>query len=265
MIMKIEYQDRIEDYLLNRMSNDERTVFEQDLKKDAALRDQYEFISMLKTALMIENIEKDVLSIDSDGEDIAAVATSENEESDCNYDNIIKLDLRKKQSLSRFSKSHVIVWISGLAAVFIVGLFIFNQLIVDNNTNSSEIAYIQAPDTIFSSIIKDEDMSFDTGRKMDMKCMSTRGNALAQIEEYEVYINSELMRLERELNSRGEEDFGEEIDSLKRKLLQLQYYKAKALIKLNRIKEAIKLLDEIRHSKSKYKEQADSLYKHIKK
>ena len=291
MIMKIEYQDRIEDYLLNRMSNDDRTLFEQDLKMDTELREQYEFISMVKTALMFENIEKDVLSVDSGGEDIAAATTSGNEKSDCNYEKNIRIDIRKKHTQSRFSKSHVIIWISGIAAMLIVGLFIFNNLPSYHDPALLETAYIQPSDSILSPAINKGEMCSEGRNEMEIETLLAMGDyskALVQAEQSEAII-MELMRTNRESNSRGncqeilgdeneslkcessqlqygsrgdsQEETGDELDSLENMLSQLQYWKAKALIGLNRKAEAIKLLDEIRHSESKYKEQADSLYK----
>ena len=58
--MKEVYQDRIEKYLLNRMSYEERLTFESDLEKNEVLRTQFEFTKTVQIALMLENIEKDV-------------------------------------------------------------------------------------------------------------------------------------------------------------------------------------------------------------
>ena len=242
MIMKKEYQDRIEDYLLNRMSNDERSAFEQELKEDAELREQYEFVSMVKTALMLENIEKDIFSIKTEEESFATVSQSANEESDYSYESTIKLDI-KKTDVRPFPKRYALYWVSGIAALFVVGLFIINHFLFVNNPSLPEMAYVPSSDSCLTNIntdgyVSSESHGLGNMRRQDFECSSApsneyeyygkgssassyrhslkdiksllaRGdydNAIAQIEENEVRVNSELMLLEREINSRGDED-----------------------------------------------------------
>ena len=52
--MKEEYQDRIDNYLLGRMSEAERVSFERDLNLDDKLKEQYEFTKAMKNALMMD-------------------------------------------------------------------------------------------------------------------------------------------------------------------------------------------------------------------
>lgn len=49
--MKKEYQDRIDDYLLNRMSETERHAFERELECDEELCDQLMFTKAVQQAL----------------------------------------------------------------------------------------------------------------------------------------------------------------------------------------------------------------------
>lgn len=53
--MKIEDQDRIDNYLLNRMSGEERQAFERDMEQDKELREQVEFTKDIQTALKSRN------------------------------------------------------------------------------------------------------------------------------------------------------------------------------------------------------------------
>ena len=49
--MKEEYQDRIDNYLLGRMSETERVSFERDLNLDDKLKEQYEFTKAVKSGM----------------------------------------------------------------------------------------------------------------------------------------------------------------------------------------------------------------------
>lgn len=220
-IMKIEYQDRIEDYLLDRMSDDERLVFEKELEKDDELRDQFEFTSTVKTALMLENIENDI----------------------SNWKEARKM--RETVAVASNPKRHLLYWISGIAAVLIVGFIIFD-------------VYQPSP----------QGMSSTEEADTETEVLLSQGEfllALAQIEKEEAHIRSELMLIEREMGSRGRgmDDAGDN-NRLTSKLEHLLFLKAQAFIGLNRKEEAVVLLDEIRHSESIYKVQADSLYNVLK-
>ncbi len=49
--MKKEYQDRIDDYLLDRMTEEERRAFENDIENNKELREQMKFTEMVQGAL----------------------------------------------------------------------------------------------------------------------------------------------------------------------------------------------------------------------
>ena len=49
--MKKEYQDRIDDYLLDRMTEEERRAFENDIENNMELREQMKFTEMVQGAL----------------------------------------------------------------------------------------------------------------------------------------------------------------------------------------------------------------------
>ena len=50
--MKKSYQDKIDDYLLDRMTEEERRAFENDIENDMELREQIKFTEMVQKALM---------------------------------------------------------------------------------------------------------------------------------------------------------------------------------------------------------------------
>lgn len=270
--MKIEYQDRIEKYLQNRMSDTDRLTFEQDLEKDVELREQYEFVSLVKTSLMLENIDKDVNKWSKaykEREEQERVAVSYRPiGTDYRYyapGRPIDLHVMLR-SLGR----KILYWVTGIAAVLIVGVFVFKQYSILYSPSSTEIAKETTYYPNYSPLNKDGNISFKERSQMDIESHIAEGDyskTLAQIEKDEAEIKQDLMRLERDIYSRGEsyENTDEKHDSLENKLSQLFYWKAKALIGLDRKDEAVILLDEIRHSESNYKKQADSLYKVLKK
>lgn len=225
--MKIEYQDKIEDYLLNRMSNDERFAFEQELDKSSELRDQYEFTSMVKTALMLENIEGDVKK----------------------WGDAYKARRENKRS----SKRHVLYWISGIAAIFIVGFFLYGSLFIVYDAKPS---------------IQNEVVFKGAGVNDSIDIMMKEGDfstALALIEKAENDINDRIQFLEQEkaLRNIDQDEYAELREELRYRQDGLSVDKAKALAGLGRYKEALSLLDTIRHSESDYQELADSLYHDI--
>jgi len=57
--MKKIYQDRIDDYLLDRMTEEERRAFVNDIENNMELREQMKFTEMVQRALKNKN-EKNI-------------------------------------------------------------------------------------------------------------------------------------------------------------------------------------------------------------
>lgn len=252
--MKIEYQDRIEDYLFNRMADDERQSFEQELENDAELRDQYEFITMVKTALMLENIDNDVNEWTKAYKERQEEEESGYKATGSGYEcNTIGPAPRATSAPPRSSNRKFIYWISGIAAVFIVGFFLFKNIFFRVD---ADVAYCPRPQGV--STIRGIDATTE-----NLLANADFKGALNRIESLEDKITTEVMLAERENGSRGEEhdDLAEKMDSLKYRQEQLSWLKVQALLGLNRKEDAIALLNKLRNSESGYKEQADSLFK----
>ena len=262
--MKIEYQNRIEDYLVNRMSDEERLEFEQELEKNAELREQYEFISTLKTALIIENIENNVsqwnkaykeeISKQGDGEVAATMreykATGSGYESSVDYDH-------RTYAPPRSSNRKFIYWISGIAALFIVGFFLFKNVYF---VEDADVAFSPRPQGV--STIRGIDSTTE-----NLLAKADYQGAFDRIIALEDEIDTKLMMIDREINSRGEtedEKLAYKQKELKVRQEELSWLKVQALLGLHRKEEAIALLEKIRNSESEYKEQADSLYNMLK-
>lgn len=58
--MKKEYQDRIDDYLLDRMTEEERRAFENDIENNKELREQMKFTEMVQGTLK-SKVEKNCM------------------------------------------------------------------------------------------------------------------------------------------------------------------------------------------------------------
>lgn len=50
--MKQEFQDRIDDYIFDMMSDDDKVLFEEEVKQDKSKREQLEFTENLKAAIV---------------------------------------------------------------------------------------------------------------------------------------------------------------------------------------------------------------------
>lgn len=254
--MKIDYQDRIEDYLFNRMTDDERQSFEQELEKDAELRDQYEFVSMVKTALMLENIDNDVSEWSKAyrEREAAAIAAQETDwkATGSGYERTVACT-KYEEEAPRSSKRHVLYWISGIAALFIVGFFLFKNVYF---VEDADVAFTPRPQGI--STIRGIDSTTE-----NLLAKADYQGAFDRIVTLEDEIDTKFMMIDREINSRGgseDEKLAYKQKELKVRQEGLSWLKVQALLGLNRKNEAIALLEKIRNSESEYKEQADSLY-----
>ena len=264
--MKIDYLDRIDDYLLDRMSNEERNSFASDVAEDAELKEQLQFTGTVQQATKSRNEKlaamkewKDDYVWEDEREVAASVVEYHATVSGYDYCPEPTMESRRVATSSPFKK--MLYWVSGIAAVFIVGVFVFNLY----RPSSPEIATRTASRPT-EAPGKNGNVSFrGRSQNMDIESQLAMGDyskALARLERDEADIRTDLMLIERELHSRGEgrEDAMTEKDSLETNLVRVLYLKAQALIGLDRKDEARVVLDEIRHSKSDYGIKADSLY-----
>lgn len=264
--MKIDFQDRIDDYLLNRRSDEERKRFETDAAEDTELKEQLKFTETVLQATRSRNEKLAAMEEWKDDyiwEDdrVSAVSAEEYRATSSGYDYCPVPTMENQHVATSSTFKKMLYWVSGIAALFIVGVFVFNLYV----PSASEIAMetVSRPN---ESPHKHGKVSF-RGHSHDLDIeaqlsMRDYRQALARIEKDEADIRTDLMLLEREMHSRGEsnEDAVTEKDTLEIKLVRLLYLKAQAFIGLERTNEAQVLLDEIRHSNSEYGIKADSLY-----
>lgn len=264
--MKIEFQDRIDDYLLNRMSDEERKKFESDAAVDVELKEQLHFTETVQQATKSRNEKLAAMEEWNDDyvwedERVAAASAVEYHATGNGYDYCPEptMESRRVATSSPFKK--MLYWVSGIAAVFIAGVFVFNLY----HPSSPEIA-METASRPTEAPSKSGNVSFrGRSQNMDIESQLAMGDyskALARLEKDEADIRTDLMLNERKLHSRGEgrEDAMTEKDSLETNLVKVLYLKAQTLIGLGRKDEARVVLDEIRKSESDYGIKADSLY-----
>ena len=232
--MKEEYQDRIDNYLLGRMSEAERVSFERDLNLDDKLKEQYEFTKAVKNALMMEKIEEDISRWDQ--------------------------EYVKEKSKKPKSQRRVFYWISGIAAVFVVGFFLFNKY------SGAEDAF-SVPNVHRSFPSSSE--SYRGSMEIIEQMLQNKdfNSALNAIDEHEHIINNEKMKNDEEksFGKISQDEYEQIREILQLEMNKLMWFRAQALIGINRMSEAIRLLDEIRHSDSDYQQWADSVYNNLMK
>ena len=126
--MKIKYQDRVDEYVLHRMSYKERKVFEQDVDCDEELNDQLSFTKDVQQVLKSRN------------EKLAKMNKWQKEDIREGYD-IDMAEFRSGRS--------IIYWLSGIAVVFVIGFFAFQKFNMTEQL-SSDVPYVNNSNITFS-------------------------------------------------------------------------------------------------------------------
>jgi len=229
--MNQEYQDKIDKYLLGQMSDTDSLNFEKEMAEDKDLKEQYEFTKNVKDAIAGRNRR-------------LAQITEWKEAYEAK--NAPEVEIK-----NRIAKRHYLYLISGIAAIFIVGFFLFSPIVFDADSSSEHPISVNV-----SSLRSGEDNT-------DIAKMINEGNydfALVKIEEKVRKQETEKLRTEQGKDNMDEEEYSylQEVHEIQ--MDELSLLKAYALIGLKRSEEAMSILDGIRQRDSKFKAQADSLY-----
>lgn len=197
-------QDRIDAYIRGEMNVSERATFSKDLSQNTELRKDYEFTRNVANSI-------------SDRE-------------------------RKKQQIREWNKKslktvYMYSTILSMAAILVVGFFIFRYIPSDNATTLSEV----------SSNSSDSYYAFAEIRQLIKN--HNYVVALKQIEEIENLDDEVFPKFLRTANSL----------SVSEKTYELKLLKIRALLGLKRTEDAQIILKEISKYHSKYKERADSI------
>lgn len=256
--MKIEFQDRIDNYLLGRMSEEDCKSFEQELERNDELRGQTKFSKDVQNATKSRNEKlKKMEEWKNDyvwQHDCHVAKTSYNQ-TGSGYDYCPAPPLDQTFTKPRSSGKRFFYFISGIAAIFIAGFFLFNRAFYGSK---SDIEIIYSPLSTEHGNIRGGD-SFEEIEKLlvdkDYK------DALSKIEKEETNLQKHNIDTDsiKDVEQREYEKVIIKLDFDK-----LCWMKVYALLGLDRRSEAIELLEEMRANNNTYKDQADSIYHLVK-
>lgn len=123
--MKKDFQDRIDEYLLGRMTDEEKAQFETEVSHDESIREQLEFTRNVKGAISSRKDKMAKLKMmqrmyDREHQQVAASMRATGTDDDCQYSPAPQNIEEKKPS------KRIWWWASGIAAVLVIGLFVVN-------------------------------------------------------------------------------------------------------------------------------------------
>lgn len=119
--MKKDFQDKIDEYILGRMTDEEKAQFEAEVNQDESIREQLEFTSNVKGAISSREDKMAKLKMmqrmyDRKHQQVAASMRATGTD-DCQYSPVPQNIEDKKPS------KRIWWWASGIASVFVIGLF----------------------------------------------------------------------------------------------------------------------------------------------
>ena len=122
--MKNVFQDKIDEYVLGRMSDEDKAQFEAEVSHDESKREQLDFTRNVKGAISSREDKKAKLKMiqrvyDREHKQVAASMRATGTY-DCHYSTAPQNVEEKKPS------KRILWWASGIAAVLVMGLFIVN-------------------------------------------------------------------------------------------------------------------------------------------
>ena len=152
--MDKDFQDKIDEYVLGRMSAEERQEFEKEICRDDEKREQLRFTQNVKSAI---DSRQEKLRRMEEMRRRHSISAATGTDGCCPDMRTFAPAPRKKPSLKR-----IWLWASGIAAVLVVGYFIISPLVVDDASMSDDIwrgedGYIFESDSVMidDSVAKD--------------------------------------------------------------------------------------------------------------
>lgn len=149
--MDEKFQDRIDDYLLNRMDDAEKAEFLREVEQDEEKKEQLEFTQNVKDSIRSREEKLQALAQFrrqyEEERRTAAYRAAGTERAVC-YCQAPKMEERPVRS-----KKKIWLWISGVAAVLAVGFFAIRPMLEHEsspNYNGSPIEQMRGGDEVFS-------------------------------------------------------------------------------------------------------------------
>lgn len=282
--MKQEYQDRIDDYLLHRMSDKNKRAFENEVSLNEELREQFEFTKSIYSAINSRNEKLAAMMEWEDdgelsGEDDYGGYAAECIRKEDDYKRIENEYSRKKDYVVTSAADYLptgsgydyhpatpksgiqvrksspvkklLYVVSGLAAVIVVGFFL--------NYNFG-VFYSPRESPLFSKI---NDVALRAGSdNQDIEVLLSQQryeDALVKIDQRLLILQSAISQSEQD-TLLAKERFDYDLQVFMEKKDDLTWLKVHALIGLKKREEALKLLNNLRCDEGYYQKIADSLY-----
>lgn len=153
--MDEKFQDRIDDYLLNRMNVDEKESFLHEIEQDADKKEQFEFTRNVKASICSREEKLRALAQFQQKYERERKAREMRATGTCEvcYCSAPQIEERNIQS-----KKKIWLWISGVAAVLVVGFFSVKFLFNNGTSPNGETAPIEkmrGGDDVFSPVPAD--------------------------------------------------------------------------------------------------------------
>jgi len=248
--MNNDYQDKIDRYLLGKMSEAELLDFEKDIINDKDLKEQFEFTKNVKEVIAGRNRRLTLINEWKEAYEAKNNTEEDNRPSESGDEYSIKPNKEIKLE-PRNKTRRYLYWVSGIAAIFIVGFFMISPIVFGNGESSDYPIYVNV-----SSLRSTEDNSGIAKMINEGKYDS----ALEQIKEKDNKLEFDILQTEKDKDKMDGEEYIylKEVHEIQKDELNL--LKVNALLGLKRTEEAMSLLDEMRQRESKFKAQADSLY-----
>jgi len=256
--MKQEYQDQIDKYVLDQMDDTEKTAFEQEAAQNAELQEQLQFTR--DVALTTKSREEKLAKMedwrdDYVFEDDRRVPAANYRPTGSGYDACPSPSIEQTFAKPRSSGKKVFYWISGIAAIFIAGFFLANNLFVMESGNPARPLPYE-----YGNMRGGTDFT-DIEELLEIKDF---GTAMTQIEKQEQELADEMDVLKQDSVQDNERKEYERL-LIESKMDDLNWLKVQSLLGLGQKDKAIELLNTIRKSNSEYSLQADSLYNNLNK
>ena len=249
--MKIEFQDHIDNYLLGRMSDEDSKAFEQELKLNEELREQMEFTKDVQTATKSRNeklAKMQEWEDDYEWEDDRGVAAARYRPTGSGFESCPAPSIEHARIMPRSSGRKYLYWISGIAAIFIVGFFL-----IHNYMGSEE-------DMMFNSSSIEYSTMRGGGNYENIEKLLVDKNyedAMKQIKIEEAKIAEQRIATD---SIPDDERRAYDQMLIQEKADELSWMKVYALLGVGKRDDALQILDGLRHTEGEYKEKADSLY-----
>ena len=175
--MKKDFQDRIDEYILGKMTDEEKAQFEAEVNQDESKKEQLEFTRNVKGAISSREDKMAKLKMmqrmyDREHQQVAASMRATGTD-DCLYS-------PDPQYAEKKPSKRIWWWASGIAAVFVIGLFTlapFNEdpsatdfssdkIFNNNNNYSFGVDSIEIENTIKNDSIPSDSTKINTLEKL---------------------------------------------------------------------------------------------------